>query len=45
MVVSKLAKHENSIGAAVILHPGPITVDEINGKSLVIFFSRQELVQ
>ncbi|XP_009588353.1 endo-1,3;1,4-beta-D-glucanase [Nicotiana tabacum] len=30
MVVSKLAKHENSIGAAVILHPGPITVDEIN---------------
>ncbi|XP_070004065.1 hydrolase pyvD-like, partial [Nicotiana sylvestris] len=30
MVVSKLAKYESSIGAALILHPGPITVDEIN---------------
>ncbi|CAN4113487.1 unnamed protein product [Withania somnifera] len=29
MVVSKLAKY-GTIGAAVILHPGPITVDEIN---------------
>ncbi|KAJ8573760.1 hypothetical protein K7X08_010271 [Anisodus acutangulus] len=31
MTVSKLAKYESTIGAAVILHPGPITVDEING--------------
>ncbi|KAM3200494.1 hypothetical protein P3L10_032856 [Capsicum annuum] len=30
MVVSKLAKYESTIGAAVILHPGSITVDEIN---------------
>ncbi|KAK4379910.1 hypothetical protein RND71_001772 [Anisodus tanguticus] len=30
MTVSKLAKYESTIGAAVILHPGPITVDEIN---------------
>lgn len=31
MVVSKLAKYESTIDAAVILHPGPITVDDING--------------
>ncbi|XP_055815167.1 endo-1,3;1,4-beta-D-glucanase-like isoform X2 [Solanum dulcamara] len=30
MVVSKLANYETTIGAAVILHPGPITVDDIN---------------
>ncbi|XP_059311902.1 endo-1,3;1,4-beta-D-glucanase-like [Lycium ferocissimum] len=30
LVVSKLAKYESTIGAAVILHPGPIAVDEIN---------------
>ncbi|KAK4737867.1 hypothetical protein R3W88_001564 [Solanum pinnatisectum] len=30
MVVSQLAKYESTIDAAVILHPGPITVDDIN---------------
>ncbi|XP_060169096.1 uncharacterized protein LOC132599968 isoform X2 [Lycium barbarum] len=36
LVVSKLAKYESTIGAAVILHPGPITVDEINGVKVPI---------
>ena len=40
----KLASSSDNIQAAVLLHPGPITDDEINGKLVVSCVIRMRIV-